>query len=52
MRRSSWVSANVSAPLSLPYELGDSRPIHTHATPSSTNSRIVFLEIALADENT
>ena len=50
---SSLVSASVSVPLSLLYSLcGASRPIHTQAMPSSTSSRIVYLESALADEKT
>ena len=31
---------------------GDSRPIQIHETPSSTSSRMVYLRIALAEENT
>src|ERR1035438_3909289 len=51
--RNSCVSFRVSAPCSLIYEdRGDSRPIQIHEIPSSTNSRMEYWLIALADEKT
>src|SRR5579872_6077536 len=52
-RRNSFASESVSWPFSFAYPArGDSSPIHTHETPSSTSSFMLYLLMAFAEENT